>query len=210
MHTYLIYLASGNSRRFEQNKLLYSFHGKPLFRHTLDQILETNLHLTCESVAQFDTELNAHPDTELIVVTHYDEIQNYLSDRPDVHTVLCPESVLGVSYSIRAALDVLKNCSRPFYMVFIVADQPYLKWASIRRLIQESTCQHALLSTLSCGERVGNPTLFHSDFYDELYDLKDDQGGRRILKKHPELVYPVTIENEKEFYDIDFPEDLPK
>ena len=38
MKTYIIYLAAGNSKRFPDNKLLYRFGDKPLYRHTFDQL----------------------------------------------------------------------------------------------------------------------------------------------------------------------------
>ena len=37
---HVIYMAAGNSRRFGRNKLLVSLHGKPLYRHTLDLLLD--------------------------------------------------------------------------------------------------------------------------------------------------------------------------
>ena len=36
--THILYLAAGNSRRFGENKLLYSLGGKPLYRHGLDTL----------------------------------------------------------------------------------------------------------------------------------------------------------------------------
>lgn len=59
--TYIIYLASGNSRRFKGNKLLFPFQNKPLYQHALDLILKKYDHV--------------------IVVSQYDEILQYAAQR---------------------------------------------------------------------------------------------------------------------------------
>ena len=40
MKIHMIYLAAGNSRRFGSNKLLYDFHGMPLYQYGFNQLLE--------------------------------------------------------------------------------------------------------------------------------------------------------------------------
>ena len=39
---HIIYMAAGNSRRFGSNKLFYELDGKPMYRHMLERLIETN------------------------------------------------------------------------------------------------------------------------------------------------------------------------
>ena len=59
-------------------------------------------------------------------------------------------------------------------------------------------------------DRVGNPVIFSKEYFNELYSLKEDQGGRTIVNKYPQECFYFIIENEKELYDIDYQSDLQK
>lgn len=93
--TYIIYLASGNSRRFKGNKLLFPFQNKLLYQHALDLILKEYDHV--------------------IVVSQYDEILQYASQR-GATSILCLESIHGLSYSIKAAVNYLNTLEKLFRM----------------------------------------------------------------------------------------------
>lgn len=181
--TYIIYLASGNSRRFKGNKLLFPFQNKLLYQHALDLILKKYDHV--------------------IVVSQYDEILQYAAQR-GATSILCLESIHGLSYSIKAAVNYLNTLEKPFRMIFMVADQPYISMNTIDKLM------HTKHKLASCAykEKAGNPTLFDSSYIPELLLLKEDQGGRKVLNKHPDEVEYIQVENVKELYDIDYQEDL--
>lgn len=183
--TYIIYLASGNSKRFKQNKLLFPFQNKPLYRHALDPILD-----------HFDN---------VIVVSQYDEILSYASNNGAL-SIKCLESINGLSYSIKAAVMYLNSLEKPFNMIFMVADQPYITIQTINKLKET---KHTL-ATCAYKNRVGNPTLFHSSYIPELLQLKEDQGGRKVLNKHLDQVEYIQVNDELEFYDIDYQEDIKK
>lgn len=187
MKTYIIYLAAGNSQRFQNNKLLYVLQDKPLYRYTLDQL-----------IGHFDN---------IIVVTQYLEIADYLSQFPRVTCLMSQECKKGLSFSIKMSLQFLNKVKRPFEMVFVVADQPNLTVSSIERLISESHRKKAKLATLESRKRPGNPTLFHSDYFNELMHLRGDQGGRIVLKYHQDQVLSVFVDD-NELDDIDYQNDL--
>ena len=69
---------------------------------------------------------------------------------------------------------------------------------------------HSTHKLASCAykDQVGNPTLFDSSYIPELLLLKEDQGGRKVLNKHPDEVEYIQVENIRELYDIDYQEDL--
>ena len=89
-----------------------------------------------------------------------------------------------------------------------MADQPYIKASTIQRFIDETFSQKAMLSTLAYQEKVGNPTLFHCQFYNELMSLKNDEGGRKIINRYQNACLKVNVEDELELLDIDTKEDI--
>lgn len=212
-------MAAGNSRRFGSNKLLYVYEGKPLYRHGLDFLLELKQEMG--------------EKLTVTVVTQYPEI---LADVRDIfekcgttgmQAVLCEESRLGASYTIKAGIEAvlsrkpefgLTKAGQPMteendYLMFMVADQPHLTLDSVRKLIQASgSWKQAVPSgpsaasppetlSLRCGNIPGNPCMFRADLIPELLTLTGDHGGRKVLKQH--FCQYVDITDVKELADVD-------
>ena len=85
MKTDLILLASGYSRRFQGNKLLYELDGMPLIAHTLQKLSTLNPH-------------------SLIVVTQYEEVEKLARDYNAV-VVFNTQARKGQSFSIRLGIE---------------------------------------------------------------------------------------------------------
>lgn len=187
MNKHIIYLAAGNSRRFGSNKLLHIYGGKPLYRHGLDML--TGL---CRN----------RPDCSLMVVSQYPEILEY-ARREGIFTVYSPDSSKGMSYTIKAAVGALENAKEEDFLLFVVADQPYLTAHTVTRILE---CAAPGVEGVSAAfrERPGNPVLFSARLIPALLSLQGDEGGRRALRGHS-CTY-VAVEDERELYDIDMPE----
>lgn len=178
----LILLAAGLSRRFgPENKLLHPVQGKPMYLYALERL-----------------ERLQSEDISLVVVTNTPEICAQCRSRQIV-AVPSPQASQGISHSIRAGLDALPGMDA---VLFFVADQPGLRTDTIRRLIQQCVEREAPLGCLSGSEGWGNPGWFSSPFFSQLQALEGDQGGRRILRKYPELVCTVEAEP-SELVDLD-------
>lgn len=186
MNKHIIYLAAGNSRRFGSNKLLHMSRGKLLYRHGLDM-----LSAFCRK----------HSDCTLLVVSQYEEILNQ-AEEDGIRAVYSPLSVRGMSYTIRAALEALGDIPEEDFLVFAVADQP---WLSEHTMEQLTDCASPGLDTASVayGDRPGNPTMFSARLIPELLALQGDEGGRKIIGRHT-CTY-VQVSDENELMDIDTP-----
>ncbi len=184
MTIHILYLASGSSRRFGSNKLLCELDGKPMFRYGLD---------TLHTVAQH------RRNCTLTVVSRYKQIRQ-TAETLGIQAVDSPDSEKGISYTIRAGLNALGEIRNEDFILFAVADQPYLTAASVERLLDaarpgvEGAC-------LCYGDRPGNPTLFSARLVPELLALEGDKGGRAVLKKHNCTFVPTDSLQELE--DID-------
>lgn len=183
-------MAGGNSIRFGENKLLYEYNGKPLYKIVLENII--NGFLKCPY------------DWNVIVVTQYNEIKNYIDTtykNTNIYSVLSPKSCYGVSYTVKAGI-LSKYCNGEWYM-FAVCDQPFMKSETYLRLFLETLNSKKGIGTLIYNNREGNPIVFNSVYKNELLSLEGDRGGRNVLKKHRDDVYYCEVYCEKELYDID-------
>ncbi len=189
MNKHILYLASGNSRRFGENKLLYSFRGKPLFRWGLDML---------------DQYVKNHETCTLTVVSQYEEIRSTAAEL-GILSVDSPESEKGISYTMKAGLRSLGELPPEDFVVFVVSDQPFLTAESLERLLAYAK-EGTETASMACGDRPGNPTLFSVKLVPELMALEGDKGGRAVIRKH-DCVF-VQVGSEKELNDIDLKSDL--
>lgn len=189
MNKHIIYLAAGNSRRFGSNKLLHIYEGKPLYRHGLDMLSEL-----CRN----------RSDCSLMVVSQYPEILEY-AGKKGICSINSPDSSKGMSYTIKAAIDALENVKEEDFLLFVVADQPYLTAHTVARILE---CAAPGVEGVSAAfrERPGNPVLFSARLIPELLTLQGDEGGRRALVGHS-CSY-VDVGDERELIDIDVPDKL--
>lgn len=146
----VIYLASGNSKRFgQENKLLQMIGTKPMYRYGLDRLIDL-----CKDYEGF----------EIIVVTQYQEIMKQTQYDP-ITTVFCPESKYGISWSIKAGIKVAKDAE--FY-TFFVADQPNMKRETIERFLSFMADESCELGCVRTEENLGNPVWFSKKYKREL------------------------------------------
>ena len=191
MAEHLVYLAAGSARRFGSNKLLCPVDGKPLFQHGLDTLVRA---------------ARQREDCTLTVVSRYPQILAAARAAGGA-AVDCPDSVLGLSYTIRAALDSLEPLVQEDILVFAVADQPWLTASSVVQLL-EAARSGAPGGTLCWKDRVGSPTFFSAALVPQLRALTGDQGGRRVLKALGDACVQVPAGGARELEDVDFPSDL--
>ena len=186
----LILLASGNSKRFNGNKLLIDFKGSLLYMHTLDKIKK--LH---SNIIKFN---------KVIVVTQYEDIKSSALDL-GFDVILNKESDLGISNSIK--LGINRDLNAEGYM-FMVCDQPFIKIDTIKKLIYEFEKGEKGICSVGFNNRLGNPNIFSRIYIDELSSLKGDVGGKAVLKKHLDDLMIVQVSDKLELKDIDTIEDV--
>lgn len=189
MNKHIIYLAAGNSSRFGANKLLQSFHGKELFRHGMDM-----LSSLCRR----------REDCSLTVISRYPEILRQARER-QIRAVCSPDSGRGMSFTIKAAIRALGNVPGEDFLIFVTADQPYLREETVERLA-ELAGKEVWTASVTAKGSPGSPVMFSARLIPELLRLRGDEGGRKITGKYP-CVW-IDVEDEKELRDIDRPEHL--
>ena len=192
--TAVIYLASGNSKRFgQENKLLKYIGTKPMYRYGLDHLI--HICKNCDH-------------REIIVVTQHEEIIKQLEHEQKkglLKTAFCPESKYGISWSIKAGIHASGSAD---HYAFFVADQPDMKRETIESFLSFMEETQSELGCVRTEEESGNPVWFSKNYKKELLSLSGDCGGKKILKKHIENARFFKVLEESELCDIDYPKEM--
>ena len=183
-----IIMASGTGKRFGGDKLLACCAGQPLLYYVLT--LTEGL-------------FSSH-----VVVTRNEKVAEYCAEQ-DVHCILHQKSWQSdtVSIGVTAMADGLRSKAL-LGLLFCVSDQPLLKRQSLLRLVKAFMQKPDYIHRLAYEEKAGNPVIFPADLADELRRLPQDKGGSFLVKKYPERVRTVQVQEEWELYDVDTREDL--
>jgi CTP:molybdopterin cytidylyltransferase MocA len=181
-----IILASGHSKRFGSDKLLYPMNGLPICEHCFSAVSRVLFHKTA-------------------VVTRSDAVAA-LAGKYGFQAVINPDTTDDTAATIRLGMNVMSTDLDG--VMFCVADQPFLKTESIRSLEQAFRREKHRIVRLAWRGRAGNPVLFPSFLFSELRSLPSGESGRYVIDRHPELVTLFDAQDERELKDIDRPEDL--
>lgn len=185
----MIMLAAGNSRRFGANKLLYEIDGKPMYLRTLE---------TLQAAAK------KIPDSEIVIVTQYEEIQKKAIEMK-IPVFINPRPEDGISLSLKIGLECVSDTDA---CLFTVSDQPWLAVETIVELTELFKKEEKGMACTVWEGRTGNPCIFSNRYYQELRELSGDRGGKVLIKKHPEDVAYLQIEDARELQDVDVPDVL--
>ncbi len=180
-----VVLASGDAKRFGDNKLNRRLFDKSLIDRALSVIPKDKFSFVC-------------------VVSQYDEILKKANDC-GFESVKNEHSDYGISYSIKLGLEKADFCDG---VMFMVSDQPLLKEQSVRGLVDCFLQNDEYIISLSYDGVRGNPCIFPRSFYPLLYALSEDNGGSTIIRNHKDKVIYFEATHPDELSDIDTKSDL--
>ena len=191
-----IVLAAGESRRFGSDKLLHplTLRGMtmPLAAHSLLPWLETFGPVTVVVRPGADAFCSAI-ETALGMVKS-----------APIRWVECLGAAQGMAASL--VCGVRANRDAAGWLVGL-ADMPSLPSAAITG-VRDALSAGAALAAPSRSGRRGHPVGFASHYYDQLMDLKGDNGARRLLERDSDSVIEIRVDDAGILADIDSPGDL--
>ena len=189
-NTAWIMLAAGNSRRFGANKLLYEIEGSPMYQRTL----------SCLFKAQKEVLKKTGIFCPVTVVTQYKEVGE-TAEKMGAKVCYNPHPEEGISSSLKIGLKENKEADA---CLFTVADQPWLTWESVMGLLEVFWESEKGMACMQNGEKKGNPCIFSRKYYEKLFSLTGDVGGKQILNAHPTDIVVYQTKGERELEDIDY------
>lgn len=190
MNIACVLLAAGYSARFGANKLLHVVDGHPMVEHAL------SLHA-------------ALPYCEKLIVTQQDYAPVIrLAEAHGFRVLLNDQPMRGMGSSTAIAAKALLETEAEAAL-FGVCDQPYLRRASVERLLQDFRKRTDCIAALAYGEARGNPCVFPRGLFPALAALDGDRGGRTVIARHRDILIVTQAADALELQDIDAPpEDL--
>jgi molybdenum cofactor cytidylyltransferase len=191
-----IILAAGTSSRMGEarNKLLLPLRDRPVLAH----VIETALHAQTRPV--------------ILVLGHLanevkDQLHPYLAGQP-VTIVENPDYEQGMSTSMQAGLRALAEWQsgpqqRVDGVMFLLGDQPLVSATLLNRLLAyRQTTGKRVIQPLYEGQR-GNPVIFSLELMDELMQVRGDEGGRGVLKRHADELATLELGELAASLDVD-------
>jgi len=111
----------------------------------------------------------------------------------------------GRAASVRAGVAAVPAVAEG--ILFALADQPLLRGEDFAALVRGFAGEPGRIAAASYGGQRGTPVLFASRYREELLALRGSQGGRELIRAHPDALLEVPICAARG-RDVDRPEDL--
>ncbi|MCH4166056.1 MAG: nucleotidyltransferase family protein [Megasphaera sp.] len=188
----LVYMASGQSRRFGSNKLLASLGDRPLYQYGFNALQQAAQLVLPQGIR-----------CTLVVVSPYPVIRNWCSNAGAV-VYDNPQAAEGMAASIRKGTA---QCMGMQALAFFTADQPLLQGETIAAFLKGFVASEKQIGAMTRAGRLGNPAVFTIRYAEELQALQGDRGGRSLLQAHAQDVWCFAVAAEQ-LLDVDTAADL--
>ncbi|GEO04891.1 hypothetical protein AAE02nite_25550 [Adhaeribacter aerolatus] len=184
----LILLAAGSSSRLGEPKQNLLYEGQPL----LQRAIQTALASSCEQVL-------------VLLGSNAEAFQASLNDLP-VQTIFNPDWQEGMASSIRQGILALNDLAPDIDgAIIMVCDQPFVTTALLNDMVEQKRLHGHGIIACSYQDTLGTPALFDKQFFPELLALQIQEGAKKLLFRHAEVVTPIDFPLGT--FDIDTPQD---
>jgi molybdenum cofactor cytidylyltransferase len=178
-------LAAGSATRFGSDKLSHALpHGVPI-------AVQAARHLKSEVSTVF-----------AVVKPGADALAQALSETCQI--VVCENAAEGMGASLACGARAAGKADG--YLVAL-ADMPFVRPSSIAAVRDALTGGAALVAPYFRARR-GHPVGISGVFFEELLNLKGDEGAKHLLKENSEQLVKIPIGDPGVIRDIDTPGDL--
>lgn len=136
----------------------------------------------------------------VVVGEHNDQV----GEIPGAILVVNAQWKTGQASSLRAGLERVVEAGSDAALVML-ADQPRVDAASLKRLIDRYDASHDIVAA-SYSNIVGAPSIFAAKHFGKLLELSGDEGAGKWMRRRLECVTAVPMDEAST--DIDTPDDL--
>lgn len=183
-----IVLAAGLSRRFGStaSKLLCLWKGRPIISHTVGEIIASGVSRV------------------VVVVGHQGEEIARALDGQKVELVKNAAPADGMSSSLIAGIQSIREGDRPDGVMICLGDMPLIKSSLIADLIgQFSKTQNPSIWRPLYQDAPGHPVIFSTGLFDDLSGIQGDMGARHIIESNSHLVHFLPVKDHSVLFDVD-------
>ena len=142
---------------------------------------------------------------EVWVVLRAEDDAQALGLPADTPIIRCHDAELGMGHSLAAGVHALR-AEPATAIAVLLADMPGIQPASLV-LLREQAGAERIVFPLYRGQR-GHPVLFGRMFWQELTQLRGDEGARTLLQAHGAACHGLTLDDAGVLLDLDTPQAL--
>jgi len=181
----IIITAAGMSTRQKQNKLLIRSCNETIIEKTINNFLNLDLDI-------------------FVIVGHQKELMRPILEHRfgnDINIVKNKDYKNGIASSLKAGIAATgKNYD---YIGFCNGDKPFIKVKTIESMLKYLKDNQPKILVPIYQKSSGHPTFFSKDFIKELSLISGDVGGQEVMKKYPNSVTYIPINDEGVVLDMD-------
>ena len=182
-----ILLAAGESSRMGQLKALLPWRGRTLLEHQVSALREGGA------------------DRVVVVFGHRaDELLPLVQDKDGVSWTLNPDYLQGKTTSIKAGLSALDSGAADILLLNV--DQPRTT-EDIAYILSVHRANNYAVTVPEYKGKGGHPIVLSASLWPELIDIDEDtQGIKAVVRRHPEAVHRISLDNPEILLDLNTPE----
>ncbi|MDG1040888.1 MAG: nucleotidyltransferase family protein, partial [Polaribacter sp.] len=179
--------AAGASSRMGEPKQLLPWNNQTLIEHQLNNLLKTNT------------------TTSVVLGANAEKISSVIDSLP-ISIFTNPKWQNGMGNSISFGIQQLleKDANIDGILISLI-DQPLLTTEYFNKIIESFQInKKQIIVSQSENGWLGAPVLFDKTYFDELINLKGDEGAKLIISKNKNKIHLILAETILQ--DIDTPE----
>ena len=181
----MIITAAGMSTRQKENKLLIRSCNETMIEKTISKFLNLELNI-------------------FVVIGHQKELIGPILEHRfgnDIQIVKNKDYKNGIASSLKAGITAVGD--NYDYCGFCNGDKPFIKVKTIESMLKYLKDNQPKILVPIYQKSSGHPTFFSKDFIKELSLISGDVGGQEVMKKYPNSVTYIPINDEGVVLDMD-------
>ena len=177
-------MAAGASRRFGDIKQLAKIDGVSMVRRSyniLNNVLKGRTYLVVGSNAEF-----------------------IVRDFQEANTIYNRQWSRGLGSSISFVATQMENESKCSGVLITLGDQVKLSEQDYQKLVDVYDGEKIVVSSYS--RKKGPPAIFPRKYFEQLMNLKGDNGAKEVIRKNSNFVISCKVDNAS--FDVDSQDDF--
>lgn len=120
--------------------------------------------------------------------------------------VRCGDSAQEMGRSIACGVNAVSRHSSADALFILLADMPWIRSQTLALLHGAASTDRIVVPEYE--GQPGHPVVFGRRFWSELLTLEGDQGARQIVRRNPQAVVRVEVDDRGVLLDVDTPDAL--
>lgn len=186
----ILILAAGASKRMKEAKQLLPWGSTSLVNHSINTALATRANATF-----------------IVLGAYHERIANEIMDN-NISILINEDYESGIASSIGAGIRGILQSKQPSGILIMLSDQPFITGKYLDEMIDTFKKNAVSVVCTDYDEKVGVPVIFGAECFQELLELKGDNGAALLISEYK--TEGIALKAGNAVQDIDTMEDYLK